>query len=96
MPTYISLVKWTEQGAKNARDTVKRAREFRSDVERRGGKLLSIHWTQGQYDLVTVVEYPDEQTGMAQLLAIGSLGNIRTETLRAFTESEVEAIIKKM
>lgn len=96
MPTYISLVKWTEQGAKNARDTVKRAREFRGDVERRGGKLLSIHWTQGQYDLVTVVEYPDEQTGMAQLLAIGSLGNIRTETLRAFTESEVEAIIKKM
>ncbi len=96
MPTYISLVKWTEQGAKNARDTVKRAREFRSDVERRGGKLLSIYWTQGQYDIVSVVEFPDEQVGMAQLLTLGSLGNIRTETLHAFTESEMEAIIKKM
>lgn len=96
MPTYISLVKWTEQGAKNSRDTVKRAREFRSDVERRGGKLLSIYWTQGQYDLVSVVEFPDEQAGMAQLLTLGSLGNIRTETLHAFNESEMEAIIKKM
>ena len=96
MPTYISLVKWTEQGAKNARDTVKRAREFRSDVERRGGKLLSIYWTQGQYDIVSVVDFPDEQTGMAQLLTLGSLGNIRTETLHAFSESEMEAIIKKM
>ncbi len=96
MPTYVSLVKWTEQGVKNARDTVKRAREFRSDVERRGGKLHGIYWTQGEYDLVTVAEFPDEQTGMAQLLALGSLGNIRTETLRAFTESEMEAIIRKI
>ncbi len=96
MPTYISLVKWTDQGAKGARDTVKRAREFRADVERRGGKLHSIHWTQGQYDLVSVVEFPDEQTGMAELLTIGSLGNIRTETLRAFNESEMEEIIRKM
>jgi uncharacterized protein with GYD domain len=96
MPTYVTLVKWTEQGAKGARDTVKRAREFRSDVERRGGKVQSLHWTQGEYDIVTVVEFPDEQTAMAQLLAIGSLGNIRTETLRAFSESEMETIIRKI
>ncbi len=96
MPTYVTLVKWTEQGAKNARDTVKRARELRSDIERRGGKLHSIHWTQGEYDIVTVAEFPDEQTGMAELLALGSLGNVRTETLRAFSESEMEAIIKKI
>jgi len=96
MPTYVTLVKWTEQGAKGARDTVKRAREFRSDVERRGGKVQSLYWTQGEYDIVTVAEFPDEQTAMAQLLAIGSLGNIRTETLRAFNESEMEAIIRKI
>jgi uncharacterized protein with GYD domain len=96
MPTYVTLVKWTEQGAKGARDTVKRAREFRSDVERRGGKVHSFHWTQGQYDLVTVIEFPDEQTGMAELLAIASLGNVKSETLRAFNESEMEAIIKKI
>ncbi|HEU0025869.1 MAG TPA: GYD domain-containing protein [Ktedonobacterales bacterium] len=96
MPTYVTLVKWTEQGAKGARDTLKRAREFRSDVERRGGKLQGIHWTQGAYDIVAFVEFPDEQTAMAELLAIGSLGNVRTETLRAFSESEMEAIIKKI
>jgi uncharacterized protein with GYD domain len=75
---------------------VKRAREFRSDVERRGGKVLSIYWTQGQYDIVSAVEFPDEQSGMAQLLALGSLGAIRTETLRAFSESEMESIIRKI
>ncbi len=96
MPTYISLVNWTEQGIKNSKDTVRRAREFRSDVERRGGKVLSIYWTLGRYDLVTVTEFPDEQTAMAQLLALGSIGNIRTETLQAFADSEVEAIIRKM
>ncbi len=96
MATYVSLIKWTEQGVKNARDTVRRAREFRSDVERRGGKVLSIYWTQGRYDLVSTVEFPDEQTAMAQLLTLGSIGNIRTETLHAFTESEMEAIIRKM
>jgi uncharacterized protein with GYD domain len=96
MSTYISLVKWTEQGVKNARDTVRRAREFQSDVERRGGKVLSIYWTQGRYDLITAVDFPDEQTAMAQLLALGGIGNIRTETLHAFSESEMEAIIRKM
>ena len=96
MPTYIALVKWTEQGAKNARDTVKRSKEFRSDVERRGGKVLSIYWTQGQYDIVSTLEFPDEQTAMAELLALGSLGNVHTETLRAFTDSEVEGFIRKI
>ena len=96
MPTYVTLVSWTDQGVKNARDTVRRAREFRSDVERRGGKLLSIYWTQGRYDIVTVVDFPDEQTAMAELLAVGGLGNLRTETLRAFTDSEMEEILRKI
>jgi uncharacterized protein with GYD domain len=96
MPTYIALVKWTEQGAKNARDTVKRFKEFRADVEKRGGKVQTIHWTEGQYDIVSTLEFPDEQTAMAELLALGSLGNVRTETLHAFTESEMETIIRKI
>jgi uncharacterized protein with GYD domain len=65
-------------------------------VERRGGKLHNIHWTQGSYDIVAVAEFPDEQTAMAELLALGSIGNVRTESLRAFSESEMEAIIKKI
>ncbi len=96
MPTYVTLVNWTEQGVKNARDTVRRAHEFRGDVERRGGKLLNIYWTQGRYDIVAVIDVPDEQTAMAELLMLGGLGNIRTETLRAFSESEVEEIIRKI
>lgn len=96
MPTYVTLIKWTDQGVKNARDTVQRARHFRSDVERHGGKLGSIYWTHGQYDLISVIEAPDEQTAMATLLALESLGNVRTQTLRAFNETEMESIIQKM
>lgn len=96
MPTYVTLVKWTEQGAKGARDTLKRAREFRSDVERRGGKVLGLYWTQGRYDIVVTVDFPDEQAAMAELLALGRVGNVRTETLRAFDENEMEQIIRKI
>ncbi len=96
MPTYVTLVKLTDQGARTAKDTVERARQFRGDLERRGGKLLSNYWTQGQYDAVVIVEAPDDQTVMAALLAVGALGNVRTETLHAFNESEMESILRKM
>jgi len=96
MPTYVTLIKWTDQGARTAKDTVERARQFRGDLERRGGKLLSLYWTQGRYDIVATVEAPDDQTTMAALLAVGALGNVRTETLHAFNEGEMESIIRKM
>lgn len=96
MANYVILIKWTDQGARNTKDTVQRARAFRSDLERRGGKLVSILWTQGRYDIVTTVETPDEQTAMAALLAVAGLGNVRTETLRAFNETEMESIIQKV
>lgn len=96
MPSYVVLIKWTEQGVKNAKDTMQRARHFRSDLEGRGGKVDSFYWTQGRYDLITTVEGADEQMVMAALLALGSLGNVRTETLRAFNETEIEAVIRKM
>jgi uncharacterized protein with GYD domain len=96
MATYVALINWTDQGIKNAKDTVQRAHAFRGDVERRGGKLLSIYWTQGRYDLVAMVEAPDDQTLTAALLAVGALGNVRTETLHAFDETEMEAILQKV
>ena len=96
MPTYISLITFTDQGARNAKDTVQRAGAFRSDLERRGGKLLSIYWLQGQYDIVTTIDAPDEQTAMAALLAVAGLGNVRTQTLRAFNESEMQSILQKL
>jgi uncharacterized protein with GYD domain len=96
MATYISLAKWTDQGVRNARDTVQRAAAFRSDLERRGVKLLGIYWTQGRYDTVSIIEAPDAQTAMAAVLAIGSLGNVRTETLPAFSEREMTSILDKV
>ncbi len=96
MPTYVVLYKFTDQGAKNVKGTVQRSRETRADNEKRGFKVQGLYWTQGQYDLVAVVDAPDEQAMMAGLLNIGGAGNVRSETLRAYTESEMEAIIQKM
>ncbi len=81
---------------RNAKDSIQRAGAFRSDLERRGGKLLSIYWTQGKYDIVTTIDAPDDQTAMAALLAVGGLGNVRTETLRAFNETEMQSILQKV
>jgi uncharacterized protein with GYD domain len=96
MATYVVLINWTDQGVRNAKDSVQRARAFSADVERRGGRLLGIYWTQGRYDIIATVEVPDEQTAMASLLAVSGLGNVRTETLRAFNESELTSILQKV
>jgi uncharacterized protein with GYD domain len=96
MATYVVLINWTDQGVRNAKDSVQRARAFSADVERRGGRLLGIYWTQGRYDIVATVEVPDEQTAMASLLAVSGIGNVRTETLRAFNESELTSILQKV
>lgn len=94
--TYVVLYKFTDQGAKNVTETVQRANEARADNERRGFKVQGLYWTQGQYDMVAVVEAPDEQAMMAGLFNIASAGNVRSETLRAFTAEEMQAAIKKM
>lgn len=96
MPTYVVLYKFTDEGAKNIKNTVKQTRETRADNERRGFKIQSLLWTQGQYDLIAIVEAPDEQAMMAGLLNVAGAGNARSETLRAFTEAEMAAIIQKM
>jgi uncharacterized protein with GYD domain len=96
MATYITLIKWTDQGIRDAKGTVQRVRERRADLERRGGKLLSVYWTQGQYDIVAIFEAPDAQTATAAMLADCSFGNVRTETFPAFSESEMTAILEKV
>ena len=96
MSTYVSLINWTDQGIKNFRDTTDRAKEFTKLVEARGGKVRELVWTVGQYDLVTVIDFPDDEAGVAALLQVGSLGNIRSNTLRAFSAREIDKIISKM
>jgi uncharacterized protein with GYD domain len=93
MSVYVSLVNWTEQGIKNFRDTTERAEEFSKLVENSGGRVREQLWTAGQYDMVCVAEFPDDETAAAALLKVGSAGNIRSTTLRAFSGEEMASII---
>ncbi len=95
MPTYVSLINWTEQGIHNFRDTAKRADAFAELLEKHGGKVRDIYWTLGEYDIVAVTEAPDDETITAVSLQLGSAGNVRTETLRAFSRNEIQKIIDK-
>jgi uncharacterized protein with GYD domain len=94
MPAYVILSKFTEQGVRGAKDTVKRARAARQMIEAAGGKIIGTWWTQGRYDIVQIAEVPDEVTGMQVLLGTVMQGNITTETLRAFSEDEMERILQ--
>jgi len=95
MPHYVVLLNWTEQGARNAKDTVQRAAQARQVVESLGGKMETIYWTMGAYDVVSIVEAPDDETATAALIKIAGGGNVRTQTMRAFTTEEVTAILQK-
>ncbi len=96
MATYVVLINWTDQGVKHARDTVQRAQAFRSDMERLGGKVTGLYWTQGRYDLIATLEVPDELTAMAGALAVSGLGNVHTETLRAFNDVDMTSILQRL
>lgn len=95
MPTYISLLNWTEKGAGSFKDTVDRAEAAKSLAEKFGGQLKDVYWTIGPYDVVAVSEAPDDESATAFALTLGSQGNIRTLTLRAFTADEMRGIIAK-
>jgi uncharacterized protein with GYD domain len=95
MPTYVSLIHWTEQGIKNYKDTTSRAEDFTKLAESLGGRVRELLWTVGEYDVVVIVDFPDDETGTAALLMSGSLGNVRTHTMRAFTAEEMGNIIRR-
>jgi len=95
MPIYVSLVKWTGQGLKNYRDTIDRARDYSALVEHLGGRTRELLWATGEYDIVTVAEFPDDETGMAAMLQVGALGSVRTTTMRAFDAEEMTGIIAR-
>jgi uncharacterized protein with GYD domain len=95
MPTYVSLINWTEQGIKNFRESTKRAEDFTKLVEASGGRVRELLWTVGAYDIVSVVDFPDDESGVAALLRQGSGGNIRSNTMRAFSAGEMEGIVAR-
>jgi uncharacterized protein with GYD domain len=96
MPTYVTLSNFTEQGMKNIKDTAKRAEAFKKAAKEAGITIKELLWTQGQYDIVAVLEAPDEIAASALALSVGKLGNITGQTLRAFTATEMEKILQKV
>jgi len=96
MRSYVILSNWTDQGVKNSRDTLKRANAFRTLIESRRGKVREHLYTLGEYDILTVAEFPDDETATAAVLTLASLGNVRVKTLRAFTDQETAAIIAQL
>ena len=95
MPTYISLVQFTNKGIQAAKDTTRRIADWSAKVQSMGVSVKQMYWTLGQYDQVCVFEAPDDETAASVLLAADILGNIRTQTLRAFSISEMEKILAK-
>jgi len=96
MPYYIILCNWTDQGIRNIKDAPKRTAAARAAVEKAGGKWLGFYNTFGQYDMVLITEGANDETVMSVALAIGSQGNVRTTTLKAFPEAEAAKIIEKL
>jgi uncharacterized protein with GYD domain len=91
--TYVVLYNFTDEGRKSIKDTVRRAREVRAENEKRGYKVLAHLWTQGRFDLVTIVEAPSEEAMMSGLFSIAEAGNVASETLRAFTDEEMYRLL---
>jgi uncharacterized protein with GYD domain len=95
MATFVSLMNWTDRGVKDFRDTTKRADAFAGLAQQHGGSVKAIYWTLGEYGLVAVTEAPGDETATAVALLLGSLGNVRTLTLRAFAAEEMARIVAK-
>ncbi len=94
MSAYITLINFTEQGIKSVKDTVNRAKAARQAAEAAGGRFVGVWWTLGQYDAVFISIAPDDDSAMRLLLAAGMQGNVRTTTMRAFSEEEMERIVQ--
>ena len=96
MPTYVTLANWTDQAIKTLKEGPNRRERARRAVEEAGGRVIGSYVTQGRYDVVLITEFPSEEKATATLLAMGMAGNLRTETLRAFTAEEMDRVYKAM
>jgi len=96
MAHYVVLAKFTDQGMRAIKETPKRAKAFRETASALGVKIKDIYWTLGQHDVVLTMEAPDDETAAALMLKVGSLGNLTSQTLRAFTESEITLLVSRV
>jgi uncharacterized protein with GYD domain len=96
MATYIVLGTFTDQGIRGVKDTTKRAEAFKAMAKKAGATVKDLYWTLGRFDVITVVDAPDDATLTALLLSAGALGNLHTQSLRAFSADEMGKIVGKM
>lgn len=96
MAHYVVLAQFTDQGIHAIKDTTKRAKAFREMAEKMGASIQDVYWTIGRYDVVLTMEAPDDETAAAILARAGSLGNLKSQTLRAFNEEEMDSILAKI
>ena len=93
MANYVILAHFTDQGIRGVQDTEKRAKAFRELAISMGARIKDIYWTLGHYDVVLTMEAPDDEAAASLLMKVGSLGNLKSQTLRAFTEAEINSIV---
>ena len=96
MAKYIILVQFTGQGIRNIKDTTKRSETAMAEAEKMGMRIVQAFWTMGAYDVVVLLEAPDDETMSAFTLKIGSMESVKTHTMRAFPKDEMENILAKI
>lgn len=96
MPTYIVLANWTSQGMSSIKDAPARLDAAKQAAKAGDGEIKAFYLVMGRYDFVTIVEAPDDAAVARQILAVGSQGNVHTETLRAFSEDEYRKIVASL
>jgi uncharacterized protein with GYD domain len=94
MPKYVVLWNWTDDGVKSVQETTARVERVKGEFEKRGAPL-EVHWTVGPYDGIGIIDAQDEESATAALLWLGSTGNVRTTTMRAFDADEMARILAK-
>ena len=96
MAMYVSLIQFTDQGSRNVKDTTKRSEAAMAEAEKMGMKIVEAYWTMGAYDVVVLLDAPDDEPMTAFALKVGSMGSVTTQTMRAFRKEEMEGILAKI
>ena len=96
MATYITTIRFTEQGVKAVRETTKRAAAFKAAARKLGVKVTGVYWTLGPFDGLLIFDAPDDETAAAATLNLGSQGNAQTATVRAFDATEMDKVLAKL
>ena len=96
MPTYLIQSQWTDQGIRNVKESAKRLDLGKKKLKEMGGEIKAFYLTTGSYDMLAVVDVPNDATLAAHLLWLGSQGNLRTQTVKAFTEEEFRTIVGEL